>query len=446
MPPRLHIALALFALVLLAPNVALSQSGNASAHLVHDSLEFPGTIRFAPDGRLFYLEVYGGRVMVYHDSLSAQPSVWATIPVEASGERGLLGLAFHPQFPDSPFVYLYHTNPAPLFNRVVRMRDSAGVGVQYTILLDSLSALSASHESGRLAFGPDRMLYVTVGDQDIANPQNLASPLGKILRLTTTGRPAPGNPFGPLNPVVAYGIRNSYGLCFDSVTGQGYFTENGPLCDDELNYFQFAANYGWGPNDSCGTQPAGTKLPMWTISPTVAPTGVCAYRGNALPYDGNLFFGTWNERQVLRVVLARNRPDIADSVQAFLQFTERVVDVTEGRDQCLWVATETQIWRVGPSPAPLAVPPVSSARAWTLGPNPFRGRVALALTGGAAIRKLDIFDLLGRRVRSFQGPIPSAAAWDGTDAARHALPAGIFLVRAETPTGYQTHRLIRLTP
>src|SRR5690349_12830922 len=152
MLPRSRIALAMgLSLALFATSVG---AASMEANVVHDPVAFPSTIRFAPDGRMFMLETFTGRVMVYADTLADTASVWATLPVFADGERGLLGMAFHPQFPDSPYVYLYHTNPDPIENRLVRMRDSSGVGVGYTILVNGLTAWSSTHQGGRLAFGP----------------------------------------------------------------------------------------------------------------------------------------------------------------------------------------------------------------------------------------------------------------------------------------------------
>jgi hypothetical protein len=233
-------------------------------------------------------------------------------------------------------------------------------------------------------------------------------------------------------------------LCFDPKTGQGYFTENGPDCDDELNFLQFAANYGWGPNDSCFTQPAGTKLPMWTTSPTVAPTGICMYRGGLLPWDGSLFFGTYNALSVYRADVDPQNPDVALSVQPFVAFSDPVLDVIEGPDQRLWVATTTQIWRIGAPPPPASVGPDPVTLHWGVAPNPFRSRIALAASGGADLRRIEIFDLTGRRVRRFEGPFHDALWWDGSDANGRSLPAGVFLVRAESATGVAVRRVIRL--
>ncbi len=447
MPPCLRIPAALLALSFSLPSISPAEEA-VDLQLMHAEVSFPSTLRFAPDGRLFVLETLTGRVIVYPDTASATtPSVWATLPVFSDGERGLLGMAFHPLFPDSPYVYLYHTNPDPLVNRLVRMVDSAGVGVQYTILVDGLTAWSSTHQGGRVAFGPDGMLYCTVGDQyrpDFATDVN--SPYGKIYRMTSTGRPAPGNPFGPNNRAVLYGVRNDFGLCFDKYSGQGYFTENGPTCDDEINFLQFGANYGWSPEDTmCFGQPAGTKDPMWRTSPTIAPTGACIYHGTLSVLEGNLIFGTFNARALYRAYINPQQPDVADSVVKWVDLFDPVLDVTQGPDDWLWAATATSIWRVRANPITLSVPTGPVAQRWAVGPNPFHGRVALAASGGGALRRVDVFDISGRRVRSFEGPFHDALPWDGTDTEGQALSTGVFLVRATSVSGTsETRRVIRL--
>jgi len=445
MLPRVRIVSALLALCLGAPSISRAVD-NVEIQLMHPDVAFPSTLRFAPDGRLFVLETFTGRVIVYADTAATTPTEWATIPVSAVQERGLLGIAFHPQFPDSPYVYLYHTNPDPLVNRVVRMVDSAGVGVQYTILVDGLTAWSDTHQGGRMAFGPDNMLYCTVGDQGRADyAADVTSPYGKIYRMTSTGKPAPGNPFGPNNRAAVYGVRNDFGLCFDKYSGQGYFTENGPDCDDELNFLQIGSNYGWSPEDPCFGQPAGTKLPMWTITPTIAPTGACIYHGPFSALEGNLIFGSYDTNFLYRVYLNSFQPDVADSVVQWINLNDPVLDVTQGPDGWLWAATATSIWRLSAQPITLSVPPGQVAQNWSVGPNPFRGRVALAAAGGDALRRIDVFDISGRRVRSFQGPFHDGMPWDGTDADGRSLSTSVFLVRATTTSGTtQVRRVIRL--
>ncbi len=449
MHPRVLILAVLFSAALLASQSRSARSDVSGFVLeqVYAQRDLPTSIRFAPDGRLFYLELYSGRIMTYKDTLAVEPDVWATLPVMDSGDRGLLSLAFHPQFPDSPYVFIYYTCPDPYANRIVRMTDSAGVGTDCTPLFETAPPNSSTHEGGRLAFGPDSMLYASCGDMYVpANAQDLTTPLGKILRMTTTGQPAPGNPFGPTSLIIAYGVRNSFGLCFDPQSGQGYFTDNGPTCDDELNFLTWPANYGWGPNDPCGGQPPGTTLPMESMTPTPAPTGVCVYRGSRLPYDGNIFFCSYNEGNVRRVVLRPGRPDIADSMSIFVSLGEGALDITEGPDERLWISTTSTIWRIDSVGEPTAVNGATTiaGAAWRIGPSPFTSRVMLAMEGASRLRRIDIVDVSGRRVRSLGGPFSSASSWDGTDEVGRAVPAGVYLVRAETTAGPQFRRLVSL--
>jgi hypothetical protein len=297
-----------------------------------------------------------------------------------------------------------------------------------------------------MAFGPDGFLYCTVGDQGVSSwAADINSPYGKIYRMTTTGRPAPANPFGPNNRACLYGVRNDFGLVFDRYSGEGYFTENGPDCEDELNFLQFGANYGWSPEDTCGGQPAGTKLPMWTITPTIAPTGVCIYHGPYSEFEGNLFFTSYDTNKLWRAYINPLQPDVADSVVQWVDLQDPALDVTQGPDGRLWAATATSVWRIGIHPARLSVPPGQIAQPWTVGPNPFLWRVALAATGGAALRRIDVFDISGRRVRSFQGPFHNSLPWDGTDSNGRSLSTGVFLVRATSASGAaEVRRVIRL--
>ena len=158
-----------------------------------------------------------------------------------------MGIAFHPDFATSPFVYAMHTYGGFLsaHNKLVRMRwNGTALGAPET-LLDGFPG-SGIHNGSRIAVGPDRMLYVTTGDAgdgDVA--QDLHSFGGKILRLTLDGRPAPGNPFD--NAVWSYGHRNPQGLVFHPTTGVLYETEHGPSDNDEVNIIRRGGNYGW-PN------------------------------------------------------------------------------------------------------------------------------------------------------------------------------------------------------
>lgn len=195
---------------------------------------------FVPDGRLLFTEKNTGNVRVVQGGILL-PTPWATVRVSSSGERGLLGITVDPNFVTNRFVYVYHTNPSPLANRVIRFRDSLGRGVDSTVILTApITTGATNHNGGNLHFGPDDKLYVTIGEY--ANPlysQDLRVVMGKILRLNRDGTAPPDNPF--YNDSIAdkriycLGLRNSFDFAFDSLRRFLWATENGPTCDDELN-------------------------------------------------------------------------------------------------------------------------------------------------------------------------------------------------------------------
>lgn len=437
-PPQ-TLLMALLGLALAAPT-ATALPPRYSLQQVQSGLAMPTTIRFAPDGRLFYTELWTGRIMVFAHPTDPAPIVWATVPVGGSGEHGVLGMTFHPDFPDSPFVYVFHTGPSGIHNRLTRLREQNGVGTGYTILIDSLFASTLGRFGGRMAFGPDRLLYLTIGDCGFNGaPQDTSNILGKILRLGLTGKPAPGNPYGPNNRVYALGVRNPYGLCFDPVTGYGYFTDNGPTCDDEVNRLMIGVNYGWGPNDFCGGQPAGTYLPMITITPTLGLTGCTVYRGSTYSsfYNGNMFFGSCNDGSVRRLVYHATSPStsVADSVEVWLTvpYAEtQVLDVVTGPDGRVWFSTFDQIWRVmEPPTGPVAVEAAPDDESITVVPNPSTGEVRFALAGTRGFDGLGLMDVAGRDVRHWSGPVSGTVVWDGRSDDGRSLGAGVYWLRAE---------------
>jgi glucose/arabinose dehydrogenase len=408
----------------------------------------PSSIRFAPDGRLFQLELWTGDIRVYADTLPGTPSiVWAHLPFMSEGERGLLSLDFHPDYPDSPYVYFCHTNPADTTNRVVRFRDAGATGTDMVVLFAN-SAQSIFHQGGRIVFGPDDMLYLTYGDQyDAANAQSVAVLPGKVLRLTPMGEPAPGNPpLGGLPEIFTLGSRNIFGLCFDPLTGQGYFTENGPDCEDEINALVAGANYGWSPSFSCAIGQTFGMGPLVEFTPTIAPTGCVITRGGSIPeFEGDMFFGAFNDGMLRRVVFSPGDPFQVESVEPiWIGNGEPILDVTQGPDGKLWVATAYALVRLVRDPNSTGVGDLPSARALHARPNPFTGTVTFALEGNESVRSAEILDVAGRLVCRLDGAA-GAWTWDGRDPSGRPSPAGVYLARVRTDRGEYLERVIRLT-
>ena len=323
-----------------------------------------------------------------------------------------------------------------------------GIGTNYTVIFDGLPSGNDNHHGGRLAFGPDGMLYVTVGDQENpSNAENSGSLNGKILRVTPMGRAAPGNPFGAGNPAYTLGMRNPFGICFDPQNGACYETEPGPECDCEVNYVEAGADYGWGPNDFCGGQPPGSHPAIHTFGSVVTPTGVCVYRGASYPgsLQGNLFFGSYNNSSLFRLKLRSGTLDQEDSLQTFATFAEPVLDVTVGIESSLWVATTSAIYRIRPRATVGVGPNAPLATSFVASPNPFRDHLSFDLSGLPSGARLEILDLQGRVVRRWAAPLPAGLQWNGSAENGRPLVAGIYLARVIAPGYMATRRLIRVT-
>ena len=311
-------------------------------------LNFPVTMAFAPDGRLFFNELQTGRVRIVQNGvLLAQP--FATLPVETFGERGLLGLAFDPQFANNRFVYLLYSDPSGV-QRVVRFTDVNGTGVSPTVIVDRLPS-AVVHNAGNIGFGPDGRLYVTIGDStDPANSQNPNSLAGKILRYNPDGTVPAANPFGATNPAFNLGLRNSFDFTFHPQTGVIYASENGLNCDDELNRITPGGNYGWRPNYPCGDTDASFIAPLMRFNPSIAPTGVAFYTGSVFPqFRGSLFLVDFLSGRVRRFVVDEaRRGQIIQSETVVDGGFGSLLDIVQGTDGFLYFSSTTDIMRIVP--------------------------------------------------------------------------------------------------
>jgi glucose/arabinose dehydrogenase len=264
--------------------------------LVAGGLSAPTAMAFAPDGRLFVAEQAGAVRVVKDGALLAAPFVRLT--VDPDGERGLLGIAFHPNFAGNGFVYLYHTVPgSPAHNRVTRFTasgDVARAGSAVPILdLDRLSS-ARNHNGGAIHFGPDGKLYVAVGDNaDHANAQSLSNRLGKMLRINADGSiPADnpssfprisGSPVGANRAIWAVGLRNPFTFAIQRHSGAMIINDVGAQTFEEVNRGAAGRNYGWPASEGPTTTPGFTG-PVYAYRHFEGtPTG-CAITGGAF-YD-----------------------------------------------------------------------------------------------------------------------------------------------------------------
>src|SRR5687768_17363007 len=248
-------------------------------------LSSPTAMAFAPDGRLFVCLQNGQLRVIKNGALLATPFV--TLSVSSSGERGLLGVTFDPNFATNQFVYVYYTtSAAPIHNRISRFTangDVAAANSEVVLMdLDNLSS-ATNHNGGAIHFGPDGKLYAAVGENaNAANAQVLTNRLGKILRLNSDGTIPVDNPFfnsasGANRSIWALGLRNPFTFGFQPGTGRMFINDVGQSTWEEINDGIAGSNYGW-PNceGNCAPLNPSFRDPLFQYGHGNSPTTGCA--------------------------------------------------------------------------------------------------------------------------------------------------------------------------
>lgn len=319
----------------------------------------------APDGRLFVAKQTGTMRVVKNNALL--PTPFLALTVDANGERGLLGVAFHPNFASNNFVYAYYTVPGnPPHNRISRFTangDEVMAASELPIVdLPNLSA-ATNHNGGAIHFGADGKLYVGVGENaNSANSQTLANTLGKLLRFNDDGSIPADNPFintatGQARAIWAFGLRNPFTFAVQPGTGRIHVNDVGQNTWEEINLGVAGANYGWpiteGPTTAAGitapqfayrhgaTNPAGS-------GPGGFFTGCAIAGGTFYPdsgpfpaaYRGNYFFADLCTAFVARLDLAND-----NAAYSFGAVTGNPVDMLVASDGALLVLTRDNIVR-----------------------------------------------------------------------------------------------------
>lgn len=316
-----------------------------------------------PDGRLLVAEQDGSLRVVKNAVLLG--TAMLNVAVNSSGERGLLGVAVHPGFASNGYVYVYYTSTeGSIHNRVSRFTVTGDVAGSEEKLID-LPDLSAAtnHNGGAIHFGTDGKLYVGVGDNaNGANSQNLASPLGKMLRFNDDGSIPGDNPVCTTNgnlacAVWAYGLRNPYTFAIHPDTGRIHINDVGQGTWEEINLGAAGANYGWPASEGPDGVTAGITGPIlaYRHSPTTPPgpgpgsifIGFAIAGGAFYPDTGpfppefhnSYFFADFVGKFIGRFDWINN------TASQFATISGSPVDMLVGSDGALYVLTRTGITR-----------------------------------------------------------------------------------------------------
>lgn len=246
-----------------------------------------------PDGRIFVCQQTGELRVIKNGVVLPMPFV--SLTVDPTGERGLLGVAFDPNYATNRFVYVYYTATTPaIHNRVSRFtagspNEDVAVPGSEVVLLDLENLGATNHNGGAIHFGPDGKLYIATGENaSPSNSQSLANRLGKILRINSDGtipedNPTSfaniaGSPTGVNRAIWAVGLRNPFTFNFQPGTGRMHINDVGQGTWEEINAGVAGANFGWPTCEgACNT--AGMTNPVYQYSSAAALP--CAITGGA---------------------------------------------------------------------------------------------------------------------------------------------------------------------
>lgn len=330
--------------------------------LLDSSLTRPWGIATLPDGR-FIITEKGGAMKVTTAEGKVGTTVSGVPKVDSEGQGGLLGVCIDPAFEQNRMVYWAFSEPVSGGNltSVAKGKLSAdekkleGVKVIYRATPAFKGKL---HYGGRVIFTKDGNLIVTTGERsDISTrpkAQDLNSGLGKVIRITTDGKPVGGNPFegkaGARAELYSYGHRNVQSIAFHPETGDMWEAEFGPRGGDELNRVEAGKNYGW-PTITYGIEYSGKKIgdslqtkdgleqPVYYWDPVISPSGMTFYSGDAIPeWKNNLFISSLSGMHICRLIIENNK--VVGEERLLTEVEQRFRDITQGKDGALYTVTD----------------------------------------------------------------------------------------------------------
>jgi aldose sugar dehydrogenase len=350
-------------------DVIESQAHRFEAVVLAGDLENPWGLAFLPDGRMLVTE-RPGRLRVFEDGKGLSAPVSGVPEVAARGQGGLLDVVLHPDYAANGWIYMSHAvaHEGGARTAVSRARlDGGALRDLETVFVAKNPGSGGVHFGSRIAFGADGKLYVSVGERGNANQaQNPKNNNGTVLRLNDDGSVPSNNPFvgrdDALPSVFTYGHRNPQGMIRHPLRNEIWVHEHGPLGGDEINLLVGGANYGWpvvtfgrsysGFPIGEGSAKAGMTPPLHHWTPSIAPSGMAFYDGDAFPrWRGNLFVGSLKFRYLARLVLDGTR--VVSEERLIERDFGRVRDVRQGPDGLIYILTDEddgQLIRLQPAP------------------------------------------------------------------------------------------------
>ena len=342
--------------------------------VVTDGLEHPWAVEPLPGGDFLVTE-RPGRLRLVTSGGEVSDPLGGLPEVDAGGQGGLLDVALSPDFETDRMIFWSFSEPRDRGNatsvaRGTLSEDRTRIEGVEVIFRSQPSYNGELHFGSRLAFGPDGMLFITIGERSDTpmrmNAQRLDNHLGKTIRIRPDGSVPDDNPFvgqEDAQPEIwTLGHRNAQAAAFDA-DGNYWQVEHGTRGGDELNLIQRGNNYGW-PVVAYGIEYAGSPIggsetqrpdgdytqPVYYWDPVIAPSGAQFYSGDRFPaWQGSLFVGALRDMRLVRLTIEDGR--VTGEEHLFLDRNQRIRDVRQGPDGALYVVTDQsdgELWRITP--------------------------------------------------------------------------------------------------
>jgi aldose sugar dehydrogenase len=338
----------------------------------------PWSLAFLPDGNMLVTERPGRLRWVSADGKTMSAPIAGVPAVDAQGQGGLFDVAVQADFASSRRVFLSYAEPGTgaeagrngtAVGSAVLSTDNSTLTQWKVIFRQTPKVASQGHFGGRIVLAPNGLMFVTLGERQLASERDKAQDLsvghGKVVRIRTDGSVPSDNPFvGQANAQAAiwsYGHRNPQGATLHPVTGALWTVEHGPQGGDELNLVQAGRNYGW-PLVSYGCEygaPVGNCTPVggastgprfeppisYWVPTSIAPSGLLFYTGAGfLSWRGQLFVGALAGQALWRLEMEGNK--VASREALFNTYGERIRDVRQGPDGWIYLLTDSGSGRI----------------------------------------------------------------------------------------------------
>ena len=327
--------------------------------VINSDLQKPWGIINLPDGR-FLITSKTGYLNILSSDGKATSKVEGLPKVDDKGQGGLLDVALDPDFANNKMIFWTFSEPVPGGNHTAVAKGKLSADEKTienpTVIFRATPTYDGDkHYGSRLAFDKEGYLFVSTGERSDLETRPFAqkqdSYLGKILKITKDGKPAPGNPnlAGWKPEIYSTGHRNPQGMAIDH-KGQVWDAEMGPRGGDEINLIQPGKNYGWGDVtygieysgkkiNNATTQKTGTEQPVYYWDPSISMSGITFYTGNISEWKNNLFLGCLSGEKIIRLVIKDNK--VMGEEWLLEDKEDRIRDVLNGNDGNLYAVSDS---------------------------------------------------------------------------------------------------------